>query len=419
MYYVSEIRGLSVSVTFTSTTHARRCIGHMPRPATPKSLVLSSGDHIRDKICSLLQPVATIRMVHSTMAQPRTPKEEQLSARDEVTELAPGILRTQLPINFTGLGHVNMYVLIGRQGVTVVDPGMPFEDSYANVIDRLARCDVRVGDVTTVVITHSHPDHYGGGGRLAEESGATVLAERSFHIPGQTGGADLVDGKEFPDLHITPSGIEVPWRGEGDQLALPTDGRPRSQGALGNFQAMLPLATPGHHLDDGDIIELADRSWRAMHTPGHTGDHLCLYDLEGGMLLSGDHVLPSITPHISSMGIPGDALDAYFQSLAMVVALPADTRVLPAHGHPFVGIRERVDSILEHHAQRLQRLVDIVGGHGFDPVPVATLSQCLFSERQWGLLAESETYAHLEHLCTSGRLRRDLSESIPRYAMAP
>ena len=61
---------------------------------------------------------------------PRPVKSEQLQATDEITEVAPNVLRTQLPANITGLGHVNMYVMEDDRGVTVVDPGMPTKESW-------------------------------------------------------------------------------------------------------------------------------------------------------------------------------------------------------------------------------------------------------------------------------------------------
>ena len=54
---------------------------------------------------------------------PRPVRQEAQRATDDITELAPGVLRTQLPIDLPGLGHVNMYVLEDDRGVTVVDPG--------------------------------------------------------------------------------------------------------------------------------------------------------------------------------------------------------------------------------------------------------------------------------------------------------
>ena len=60
-----------------------------------------------------------------TQPAPRIPKQEQLPASDDILEIAPGVLRAQLPISIPGLGHVNMYVLEDERGVTLVDPGLP------------------------------------------------------------------------------------------------------------------------------------------------------------------------------------------------------------------------------------------------------------------------------------------------------
>ena len=115
-------------------------------------------------------------------ATPRPPKQEQLEASTEVTEVAPGVLRTQLPINLPGLGHVNCYVLEDERGFAVVDPGLPGPESWDHLVDRLARAGCAVADVHTVVVTHSHPDHFGGAARFAREANAEVVAHRSFRF---------------------------------------------------------------------------------------------------------------------------------------------------------------------------------------------------------------------------------------------
>ena len=52
-------------------------------------------------------------------------RQEQETASTEVTEVAPNVLRMQLPIRMPGLGHVNMYALVDRNGIAVIDPGLP------------------------------------------------------------------------------------------------------------------------------------------------------------------------------------------------------------------------------------------------------------------------------------------------------
>ena len=85
-------------------------------------------------------------------------REEQRPPIEEITELAPNIRRIQLPMNMPGLGHVNCYVLDDDQGAALVDPGLPGPGPWRALKAGLKRAGLRVRDIHTVVITHSHPD---------------------------------------------------------------------------------------------------------------------------------------------------------------------------------------------------------------------------------------------------------------------
>ncbi|HMV76006.1 MAG TPA: MBL fold metallo-hydrolase, partial [Microthrixaceae bacterium] len=110
-------------------------------------------------------------------------RQERLPARDEVDEVAPGIGRIQLPIMIPGLGHVNCYVLEDERGVALVDPGMPDPWTHQVLIERLRSIDIAPEHIHTVLVTHSHPDHFGGAGRLRVEHRCEVVAHRRFHTP--------------------------------------------------------------------------------------------------------------------------------------------------------------------------------------------------------------------------------------------
>ena len=154
------------------------------------------------------------------------------------------------------------------------------------------------------------------------------------------------------------------------------------------------------------MIHLAGREWVALHTPGHTEDHLCLYDPTEGVMLSGDHVLPTITPHIGGLDPHGDPLLDFFESLDKVAAYgPSVNVVLPAHGHPFDDLTGRAKAIQEHHVERLDLLRRTT--EELDrPATVQEFSSHLFSVRAQGAMADSETFAHLEHLRRAGELQR-------------
>jgi glyoxylase-like metal-dependent hydrolase (beta-lactamase superfamily II) len=192
----------------------------------------------------------------------------------------------------------------------------------------------------------------------------------------------------------------MPWR--SDATFSPPISRRLKFGIYRHaLKRFMRTPAPTRRVDDAEVIRLAGREWVSLHTPGHTDDHLCLYDPVEGIVLSGDHVLPTITPHISGLVAGADPLTAFFDSLDKVAALHGVGLVLPAHGHPFHDLAGRAGEIKDHHAERLDVLRKAAGDLG--SASVEELSHHLFKPRSWGPMAESETYAHLEHLRAIGQ----------------
>lgn len=334
-------------------------------------------------------------------ATTRPRRQEQEPASAEITEVAPSVLRMQLPIQMPGLGHVNCYALVDSRGAALVDPGLPGEESWNALVGRLAAAEIPLARVHTVVVTHSHPDHFGGAARLRAETGAEIITHRAFRMWWNAAEPDGEDPEAVANTAGRPvHRVTRPW--DGDEFKPPDGDVSRA------IQSLFGTPTPTKRLDDADVVKLAGRDWVAVHTPGHTPDHLCLYDPVEGLMLSGDHVLPSITPHISGIGNADDPLAEYFASLELMGTFEGITQALPAHGHPFVDLAGRAADIRQHHEERL----DILRAASADigrPASVEELMQRLFSERAWGQMAASETYAHLEHLrlCGAAETRRD------------
>jgi len=347
------------------------------------------------------------------VSSPTYRKQEQEPASEEVTEVAPDVLRMQLPISMPGLGHVNCYALIDGDGVALVDPGLPGDESWAALMDRLGKAEIPVERVHTVIVTHSHPDHFGGSAQLREVAGAEVLTHETF-----ASSMSMTNDDVEPLLaEMSDEEILVHWKERfaaldpnpwGTRRQPPPDEailRFVAQGATGGRRFMSPEATI--RVADGDPLQFAGREWFALHTPGHTIDHLCLWDPTEGVLLSGDHVLPTITPHIAGSTAVDDPLATFFGSLDRIAALEDVTTVLPAHGHPFADCAGRCNHIKHHHDERLDVLRDAADATG--DAPVTEWMKILFRERSWGDMAASETFAHLEHLRMIGEAtsRRD------------
>ncbi len=337
-------------------------------------------------------------------------KQEQEPARPEVTEVASGVLRMQLPVTMPGLGHVNAYAVEDGRGVAIVDPGMPGPITWRALGRRLADAGIAPRHVHTVVISHSHPDHYGSARRLAEAARAEIVTHAAFrawwsapHRHDLTTAGEEDDGDAPPaGTPGVPWGRTTPWGGSTYRPPL----RRRLAYRLFRSRAARRFAPPEptRRVADGEVLALGGREWVALHTPGHTADHLCLFDPAEGVLLSGDHVLPTITPHISGIGTGDDPLSDFLASLERVAGLGAVRTVLPAHGHPFGDLAARVSEIVAHHEDRLGRLRR--ASRELGPATVSELAQQVFSRRSWGSMAESETYAHLEHLRRLGDAER-------------
>jgi glyoxylase-like metal-dependent hydrolase (beta-lactamase superfamily II) len=367
----------------------------------------------------------------------RPPKQEQMEATTEVLEVAPGILRLQLPTNFTGLGHVNTYAIEDGRGFTLVDPGLPGADSWSALVDRLGRAAIPVERVHTVLVTHSHADHFGGANRLVEAAGADVLTSTTFRkwadlieldesplddleAPGVPDPTTLVEAATQIAIEEARGGTQVLDAGADTDLAVPRAAarvmRRRLREAIAGGQVdeaeMRTLPRPTITVVDAQPVRIGDREWIAVLTPGHTHDHLCIWSPEDGVLLSGDHVLPTITPHVGGL-LGNDLLAQYLANLEKVAGLTGVTTVLPAHGQPFTDLPGRCRAIQEHHAKRLGQLRAAAPTIGWGPI--ALWSEQLFAARSLGHMADSETYAHLEHLRLAGEAERRVRDAQLEY----
>lgn len=342
---------------------------------------------------------------------PAYTKQEQVPATDEIEEVSSGVFRTQLPVDMPGLGHVNMYVLEDSRGVAVVDPGLPGKATWRIIQSRLHALGVPLRRVHSIVITHSHPDHFGGAMRLRRATGADIITHESFRLWFDPTEPDDVDVETV--AHHRHSFDSTPWGGPGYDLP-----RKRKLYYLAHqkLPRLFPVPRPTVRLAENERVSLAGRQWLALHTPGHTHDHLCLFDPDEGLMLSGDHVLPTITPHISGVSNEADPLLGFFRSLDKIASFGSQVRLsLPAHGRPFTTLAERCAHIKAHHEERLDKLRTVAGD--FDkPTTVMEFSTHLFSPRAQGAMADSETFAHLEHLRLAGEFDLRVDEGVYRYS---
>ncbi|GAA3385029.1 MBL fold metallo-hydrolase [Cryptosporangium minutisporangium] len=310
-----------------------------------------------------------------------------------VERVRPGLwsIPTAFPDN--PLRYVLSYLIETRAGLALVDTGWPSEQAWQALVDGVRETGHELADVDAVIVTHFHGDHFGLAGRVREASGARVAMHRldatvlrTFESLG-----DFVDtDREW----LRRRGVPEP---ELAEMLPPVD----AEGPLWE-QGQVDVL-----LEDGDLPMGTGTPLRVVWTPGHTPGHICLVHSDHDVLLTGDHVLPRISPNISPSPLGDeDTLGEFLDSLALIGDLDV-AEVLPAHEYRFSGLPARVRQLRRHHEQRLAEILAVLDA-GNGPTTLEVAGRLTWSrpwEQNRGFIrraAIGETYAHLVHLTRRG-----------------
>ena len=253
--------------------------------------------------------------------------------------------------------------IVGRGRVAVIDPG-PLDPTHLEAILRAIDGE----EVVAIPITHTHRDHSPLAAALKAETGAPTYGFGPH-------GGDLAEMVE--------------------------------EGADADF-------TPDIRITDGEKITDADWSLEAVHTPGHTSNHLCFALLQEGALFSGDHVMGWSTTVVSPPD--GDMAD-YIASLEKLLTR-SETRYYPTHGNPIEDGPEQARSYIAHRLDREEQILACIrNGHD----TVAAMVPAMYRDVPAKLhpAAGRSVFAHLIRMVDDGRLT--CAEALPsmrsRYAI--
>lgn len=251
------------------------------------------------------------------------------------------------PSPMTQRGTLSWIVGTGR--VALIDPGPDDPAHLRALLAALAPGEA----VSHIFVTHAHLDHSGLARRLSEATGAPVLA-----FGGARAGRSACMQALFPGE--TSAGTE------GTDLSF----------------------SPDETIADGETVAGPDWALRALHTPGHFGNHLCL--AWGSAIFSGDHVMG----WSSSIVAPPDGdMGDYMASLDRLSAEGA-ARLYPAHGDAVHEPAARIAELAQH---RRQREAQILAALRSGPGDAMTIARHLYADIPPRLLraAAMNVLAHL------------------------
>lgn len=331
-------------------------------------------------------------------------KEPPESGR--LIEVAPGVRWFRLPLPYR-LDHVNIYLIEGFGGWTVLDTGLGTDDCRGGWEAILSGPMVRQR-LRSMIVTHFHPDHVGLAGWLAKRFDLPLSMPRPEYLyslalqyaPGDLG-ADM--HRPFYRRHGLSEQVTEAVLGRGHEYLRRTTGVP----------------TTYHRIQHGDLLNVGASEFRVLTGGGHALEQAMLYRPEERLFFAADQVIARISPNVSvhAMEPDLDALGIYLRSLSLLrSSISPDVLVLPGHGLPFYGLHDRIDELIDHHEQRCNAIATACQRQ---PLSVAEIVPRIFhrelDEHQTGF-AFGEVLAHVNHMLGRGQLQLTPSaDGIERY----
>lgn len=307
----------------------------------------------------------------------------------------PDLYQLTVPTPFP-VGPVNVYIARQADGLALVDCGPRTLQARAALDAGLAALGYSVRDVSRIVVTHAHADHYGLAANLVAESGAQVLTH-PFNRPMLESFAD--ERERLLTFYAELLGMS----------GVPHNVRQMVQSArrsIGDYAETVPVAGD---VTDGDIVMLAGRAWQVLHTPGHSAGLVCLYEPRSHVLISDDHLLRDISSNPVAEPLPPGRtaryrpLVEYLDQLRRVAALDVSV-AWPGHGDPILHVPELVRQRVEFHAHRAGRILEFFDSRELTTFEIVHSLFPVLNPVNF-FLAISEVMGHLELLESQGRVR--------------
>ena len=304
----------------------------------------------------------------------------------------PGIWRLRLPLPWPGVPHCNAWAIAAGDGIVLVDCGIHEPGSLAHLERALEMVGLRLDLVRLLVCTHAHTDHYGQAASVLERAGCELWMHPA-HAHQTSSLADPEAALARRAEVARSAGVPVEAL---ERLAAAR--REAGSGVAG-------IVLPDRELRDGATVDTDLGSWQVVETPGHAPSHICLFQPERRLLISGDHLLGRISLYYD-YGWTRDPAGEFIASLDRVQDLGARL-CLSGHGRTFTDVDGHIAANRRLIAQRLARCEQVLRDSGpisaFDAVAGVHDEAATPATATWWL---TETLCYLRHLEVTGAAQR-------------
>ena len=322
-----------------------------------------------------------------------TPSRRRELGRGE--RVLPGVWRLRLPLPWPGVPHCNAFALAAGDGIVLVDTGMHEPGSLAHLERALEQVNLRLEHVRLLLCTHAHSDHYGQAGPIVDRAGCELWMHPNH--------AHMTQAAEDPERALERR-LEV-----ARQSGVPEEPLRRfAEARRGQGFGIERIVEPDRDLVAGVEVSTDLGTWITYETPGHAPSHVCLFQPERRLLISGDHLLGRVSLYYDYGWTP-DPAGEFLASLDVVDRL--DARLcLAGHGRAFTDVRAHVEANRALVGERLDAVRAAIAAAprtAFEIVPEVFGHEITPMTATWWL---SETLCYLRHLEAAGAVSREPGE---------
>jgi glyoxylase-like metal-dependent hydrolase (beta-lactamase superfamily II) len=310
----------------------------------------------------------------------------------------PGLYRLRLPLPWPGVPHCNAWAISAGDGFVLFDTGMHDEHSIAHLERALGMCNLRLEQARLVVCTHAHTDHCGQAATIVERAGCELWMHPSHE--------NLNRMIEDPDA-VFARRLEIARQSGVPEEPLRRYAAERSERGSG----IAGPIEPDRDLVNGVSIGTDLGEWIVYETPGHSPSHVCMFQPERRLMVSGDHLLGRISLYFD-YGYSPDPVGEFLSSLEVVERLGARL-CLPGHGRTFADVHAHIQGNRALVDERLTRVRTALEGRAltvFEIVPHVYGDSLSQQNAHWLL---SKILCYLTHLQALGEARRVVGASSP------